>query len=504
MCARGEAPNVARLIEMGVAFGHGAMSSLPTVTLANHTSIITGAHPGHHGILNNAWFDRATGEQVITNSQATWPWSMKHLTPGIESIHDVVHRTWPDAFTASVNEPCDTGADYSTFDFFRRGEVPPIPKDPFGLPAHDRAIRAPVEGLLVVVGRRPHGRRPGARHPRRPLPRRELPDAALHVVQLHAHRRRDARRRPALRDGGGVGPRQRRPGRRDPRRARAARRVRRLRLRARRRPRHGGERPDVPAATGTSRSAPRASTPATRPTASCTSAPEPAVDTSEVRMRKVSSRRARWRSSASRVLAACGGSSAKTGNGATSSTDAAGRRTAVEQRRPLRRSSRDASKQKFKVTYTDGNGDDAARTRRTATATAMSRRRRLARPSSRTDATVTLRQDRRQWPRARSRRCRVGAVGNPFIGVARRCSRRTSPRSAVTSAHVDETIAGRDASASRSREGRLAGRRAIRARLAGKHLDGLGDVLRRRRTPATYCIESRAPAHCSSKSRDRR
>ena len=133
MCARGEAPNVARLIEMGMAFGHGAMSSMPTVTLANHTSILTGAHPGHHGILNNAWYDRgATGEQVITNSQATWPWSMNHLTPGIESIHDAVHRTWPDAFTASVNEPCDVGADYSTFDFFRRGDVPPIPKDPFG------------------------------------------------------------------------------------------------------------------------------------------------------------------------------------------------------------------------------------------------------------------------------------------------------------------------------------------------------------------------------------
>jgi predicted AlkP superfamily pyrophosphatase or phosphodiesterase len=134
MAARGEAPNVARLIEMGVAFGHGAMASLPTVTLANHTSILTGAFPGHHGILNNAWFDRATGEQVITNSQATWPWCMQHLTAGVETIHDAVHRTWPGAFTASVNEPCDTGADYSTFDFFRRGDVPPIPKDPFGLP----------------------------------------------------------------------------------------------------------------------------------------------------------------------------------------------------------------------------------------------------------------------------------------------------------------------------------------------------------------------------------
>jgi predicted AlkP superfamily pyrophosphatase or phosphodiesterase len=134
MAARGDAPNVARLIEMGTAFGHGAMASLPTVTLANHTTILTGAHPGHHGILHNAWFDRARGEQIITNSSATWPTAMDHLAPGTESIHDVVHRTWPDAFTASVNEPCDTGADYSTFDFFRRGEVPPIPTSPEGLP----------------------------------------------------------------------------------------------------------------------------------------------------------------------------------------------------------------------------------------------------------------------------------------------------------------------------------------------------------------------------------
>jgi phosphonoacetate hydrolase len=134
MAARGEAPNVARLIEMGVAFGHGAMASLPTVTLANHTTILTGAHPGHHGILHNAWYDRAQAAQIITNSSATWPTAMKHLMPGTETIHDVVHRTWPDAFSASVNEPCDTGADYSTFDFFRRGEVPPIPKSPDGLP----------------------------------------------------------------------------------------------------------------------------------------------------------------------------------------------------------------------------------------------------------------------------------------------------------------------------------------------------------------------------------
>ena len=71
MALRGEAPNVARLIAMGTAYEHGAMSGLPTVTLANHTSIATGRLPGHHGILNNAWYDRRSGEQVITNSELT-------------------------------------------------------------------------------------------------------------------------------------------------------------------------------------------------------------------------------------------------------------------------------------------------------------------------------------------------------------------------------------------------------------------------------------------------
>ena len=133
-CRRGEVPNIARLLEAGTAYERGAMAGLPTVTLANHTSVLTGRLPGHHGILHNAWFDRRTRQQVITNSNATWPWAMQHLTPGVESIHSVLRRHEPDAFTASVNEPCDVGASYSTFDFFRRGDVPPMPKSPEGLP----------------------------------------------------------------------------------------------------------------------------------------------------------------------------------------------------------------------------------------------------------------------------------------------------------------------------------------------------------------------------------
>lgn len=134
MAASGEAPNVARLLEMGTGYAHGAISALPTVTLANHTSILTGRFPGHHGILHNAWYDRVQRRQIVTNSPATWPWAMQHVVPGTESLHTAIHRTWSDAFTAAVNEPCDLAASWSTFDFFRRGDIPEIPASPEGLP----------------------------------------------------------------------------------------------------------------------------------------------------------------------------------------------------------------------------------------------------------------------------------------------------------------------------------------------------------------------------------
>jgi phosphonoacetate hydrolase len=123
----GRAPNVARLMAMGTAFRHGAMAGMPTVRLANHTSLITGALPGHHRILHNAWWDRLSGEVVTTNSPATWPTAMTRLAPGIETIFEAIRATEPAAFTAAVNEPADRGAVFSTFDFFRRGDLPPFP-----------------------------------------------------------------------------------------------------------------------------------------------------------------------------------------------------------------------------------------------------------------------------------------------------------------------------------------------------------------------------------------
>jgi phosphonoacetate hydrolase len=150
LVARGEAPNVARLMAMGSTLAHGAMSSLPTVTLANHTAILTGCHPGHHGILHNAWWDRGRSEQVITNSPMHWMSSMERLDPGVETLYAAVKRHFPGQLAVSVNEPCDAQADYSIFDLMRRGE--PLPSMPAAheLPeATERFVR-PVKDYEIA------------------------------------------------------------------------------------------------------------------------------------------------------------------------------------------------------------------------------------------------------------------------------------------------------------------------------------------------------------------
>ena len=122
MADAGELPNAARLMAEGTSFGQGLIASFPSVTLANHTTALTGVHPGHHGILHNAYFDRAAGRQIITNAPQTWHLARNELSADVETIFEAIARSGG-GFTAAVNEPADRGASYSTFDFLRRGEV---------------------------------------------------------------------------------------------------------------------------------------------------------------------------------------------------------------------------------------------------------------------------------------------------------------------------------------------------------------------------------------------
>jgi phosphonoacetate hydrolase len=114
--AAGELPAVSRLLARGCAFRGGAIAEFPSVTLVNHTSALTGVGPGRHGIVNNAFYDRLLGQQVVPNSSATWHSAMQWLRPGITTVFE---RLPSGARSACVNEPVDVGATYSTFGLLR-------------------------------------------------------------------------------------------------------------------------------------------------------------------------------------------------------------------------------------------------------------------------------------------------------------------------------------------------------------------------------------------------
>ena len=114
LAAAGELPNVGRLLAQGCALRGGAIAEFPSVTLVNHTSALTGVGPGRHGIVNNAYFDRGSAVQVLTNNAATWHRWSEWLAPGVRTAFERV-----DGPTASVNEPVDTGTAYSTFRLVR-------------------------------------------------------------------------------------------------------------------------------------------------------------------------------------------------------------------------------------------------------------------------------------------------------------------------------------------------------------------------------------------------
>jgi len=118
----GELPNVARLMGGGTTYRHGLVASFPSVTLANHTTAVTGVHPGRHGILHNYYFDRSTGRQIIANAPDTWHRVRDQISRDVETIFEAVGRA-TGGFTAAVNEPSDRGAGYATFDLLRSGEV---------------------------------------------------------------------------------------------------------------------------------------------------------------------------------------------------------------------------------------------------------------------------------------------------------------------------------------------------------------------------------------------
>lgn len=127
--ADGDAPTIAALAADGTTYRHGALASLPTATLANHTTALTGAAPGHSGVLHHTWHDRA---RDVTPDLLRIPemfGARDHLDPAVTTIHEAVKAGRPDAVSVCTYEYVDRGADWSTFALLHRGEHLPFPDD---------------------------------------------------------------------------------------------------------------------------------------------------------------------------------------------------------------------------------------------------------------------------------------------------------------------------------------------------------------------------------------
>jgi hypothetical protein len=119
LAGTGALPHVARLLERGLALRGGAVAEFPSLTLVNHTSALTGVGPGRHGVVGNAYVDRVTGETVVPNDSRTWHRWADWVRPGTSTVFEWVGGSDPARGTASVNEPVDRGATYSTMGLIR-------------------------------------------------------------------------------------------------------------------------------------------------------------------------------------------------------------------------------------------------------------------------------------------------------------------------------------------------------------------------------------------------
>jgi phosphonoacetate hydrolase len=116
---RGNLPNIAKLMRMGVTFRNGSITDFPTVTWANQNTLTTGASPGHHGLLNNSWYNRSSGlERLVTDGSPTNVLRTgKLMSTQVETIYEAITRSFGrDATTLAINHPSGRGAAISILD----------------------------------------------------------------------------------------------------------------------------------------------------------------------------------------------------------------------------------------------------------------------------------------------------------------------------------------------------------------------------------------------------
>ncbi len=113
---KAEMPTIRKLAAQGVR-AKMMKCSLPTVTWPNHTTLVTGVHPGKHGVIGNSYFDRKKGEIIPLIPDPLFDKEEIVKTP---TIYDVAKQAG--LKTAAIIWPASRGAktlDWTVPDVFK-------------------------------------------------------------------------------------------------------------------------------------------------------------------------------------------------------------------------------------------------------------------------------------------------------------------------------------------------------------------------------------------------
>jgi hypothetical protein len=108
------------LVAHGTMYKHGTINNFPTNTFASHNTIGTGAYSGHHGLIDNWFYNRRerTRHDPLTEVIDTG----KFIRDEVETLHQAVHRSFKGwdpgtqplgTFSMSINDPLTKDADHA-------------------------------------------------------------------------------------------------------------------------------------------------------------------------------------------------------------------------------------------------------------------------------------------------------------------------------------------------------------------------------------------------------
>lgn len=116
-------PALRWLVESGSWYHRGVIANFPSNTFAAQNSIGSGAWSGHHGLIDNKFYQRKKAKIVDPHTEILN--ASSYLSKDVETLHEAVHRSFgnwhPELnplgnFTASLNNPSGRDADLSLLD----------------------------------------------------------------------------------------------------------------------------------------------------------------------------------------------------------------------------------------------------------------------------------------------------------------------------------------------------------------------------------------------------